>query len=214
MPNTPPESLNGLNNPERPRGQDLSGPEFLHYQSEWMKLAQQLFKLGRDRTETHKVDIQKALDQPSEAAKNYHGEMRLEQLKNQFESTEHHNEVVSSQKLYIDSEDCIIELQFWNEEHPFGMSEGTERDIFYIAFNYKNLVPEDQQAENINYATITNIKETITIRMLDGERQTTPQRASEISQVLKDLVSDPQIDQRIMEPEEAKLEISKIDQLN
>ena len=196
---------------ERPRGQDLSGPEFLHYQSEWMKLGQQLFVLGRDRTDKHRVDIKETLDNPSQPVRSYHGEQYLEQLKNQ---PRFRNEIISSQNLYIDSSDCIVELQIWNEEHPFGMSNEIERDIFYIAFHYKNSIPEDQQAENINYATITNIEETISIVMLDDERQTNPKRASEISQVLKDLVSDPQIDQRIMEPEEAKLEISKVDRIN
>jgi len=196
---------------ERPRGQDLSGPEFLHYQSEWMKLGQQLFVLGRDRTDKHRVDIKETLDNPSQPVRSYHGEQYLQQLKNQ---PRFRNEIISSQNLYIDSSDCIVELQIWNEEHPFGMSDEIERDIFYIAFHYKNSIPEDWQHEKIDYAVIANIEETISIVMLDDERQTNPKRASEISQVLKDLVSDPQIVQRIMEPEEAKFEISKVDRLN
>lgn len=196
---------------ERPRGQDLSGPEFLHYQAEWMELTQKLFGLGRDKTDKHRVDIKETLGNPSSIAKSYHGEQYLEQLRNQ---PRYRNEVISSQNLYINSEDYIVELQIWNEEHPYGITEETERDLLYIAFHYKKTIPEELEAEKIDYAVITNAEETISIVMRDDERQTNPKRAGEISQVLKDLTNSPQIDSMIMQPERAKLEISRLDQLN
>ena len=195
---------------ERPKGQDLSGPEFLHYQAEWMKQAQKLFILGRDKTDKHKVDIKETLENPSLCAASLMYKY-LEELRQQ---PRYRNEVVSSQNLYIDSNDCIVELQIWNEEHPFGMSDETERDIFYITFHYKKLVPKELESEKIDYAVITSAEETISIVMMDEERQTNPKRASEISEILKDLANSPQIEQRIMEPEEAKLEIYRIKRLN
>lgn len=196
---------------ERPRGQDLSGPEFLHYQAEWMKHAQKLFALGRDKTDKHRVDLKKTLDNPSSIAKSYHGEQYLEQLKNQ---PRYRNEVISSQNLYIDADDYIVELQIWNEEHPYGITEETERDVFYITFYYKNSIPEELEGEKIDYAVITSAEEAISIVMMDEERQTNPKRASEISKVLKDLYDDPQIHGHFLDPEIAKLEIAKLNQLN
>jgi hypothetical protein len=196
---------------DRPIGQDLSGPEFLHYRSEWMILAQRLFILGKDKTDKHKVNVEDTLSNPSEVARIYHGEKYLEELKN---LPRYRNELISSQNLYIDLDDYILELQMWNEEHPFGLTEETERDMFYIAFHYKKTIPEELQNDKINYAVISNIKEMISIVMCSEERQTNPKKASEITQVLKDLVSDPQIDSHFMDPEIAKNELSRIDPLN
>jgi hypothetical protein len=196
---------------DRPTGQDLSGPEFLHYRSEWMILAQRLFILGKDKTDKHKVNVEDTLTNPSEVVRIYHGEKLLEELKN---LPRYRNELISSQNLYIDSDDYILELQMWNEEHPFGLTEEIERDMFYIAFHYKKAIPEEQQNDKINYAVISNIKEMISIVMCSEERQTNPKKASEITQVLKGLVSDPQIDSHFMDPEIAKNELARIDQLN
>ena len=61
MPNITPESIN----PERPAGQDLSGPEFLYYTTEWQKLAQKLFILGRDKTDKYRTRPREVIVNPS-----------------------------------------------------------------------------------------------------------------------------------------------------
>lgn len=205
-----PESIN----PERPAGQDLSGPEFLYYSTEWQKLAQKLFILGHDKTDKFKTKAREVLDNPSTAVRAFHGDEYLAEVSDQFKKTSSREDLIASQNLYIDQPDYIIELQVWNEEHPFGLNENTERDVFYMGIHYKRQIPEELHSDTIYYVVCSTMKEAISIVMLDEYRQTNPKRASEVTEILKGMVNDPAIISKILDPEEAKKELSKIDQLN
>ena len=208
MPNITPESTN----PERPAGQDLSGPEFLYYTTEWQKLAQKLFILGRDKTDKYRTRPREVIKNPSVLL--HHDDERVAELTGQFEKASSREELISSQNLYIDQPDYIIELQVWNEEHPFGLNENTERDVFYMGIHYKRQIPEELHDDTIYYVVCSTMKEAISIVMLDEYRQTNPKRAGEVTEILKGMVNDPGIINKILDPEEAKKELSRIDQLN
>ena len=153
---------------------------------------------------------------PREVIKNpsvllHHDDERVAELTGQFEKASSREELISSQNLYIDQPDYIIELQVWNEEHPFGLNENTERDVFYMGIHYKKEIPEELHDDTIYYVVCSTMKEAISIVMLDEYRQTNPKRAGEVTEILKGMVNDPGIINKILDPEEAKKELSRIE---
>ena len=113
--------------------------------------------------------------------------------------------------LCIDQGDRIIELQALIERPT---TQGEEFDKFSISFLYRKPIPIAEKRKKIHYAMISEHDEAISIVMFDKSRQTNPKRASEITDILKDIANDPYLDQQLLSPDKAKESVAELDKLN
>ena len=210
MPNITPESSSGPNNPEGSENK-ISAEQQAELLKDWFSSVSKIDYLVRSKkreyvTENIDAFIQGEIDELSQILQPQESELlkKLQKVREGLEQVPHRNDILTGKCIAIDDKDKVVLIYLWNEEQAYGAKANMDEVRLEIEFLYKTPVDVVDKARKISYALVTDNKlNPISIFTQDQHQSSLAENAKVITDTLKELASDPDLDKRSLTVSEA-----------
>jgi hypothetical protein len=210
MPNITPESSSGPNNPEGSEN-ELSAEQQAIVLKDWFDSVSKIDYLVRSKkreyvTENIDAFIRGEIDELSQILQPQDSELlkKLQKVREVQEKVPHRNDILTGKCIAIDDKDKVVLIYLWNEEQAYGAKANMDEVRLEIEFLYKTPVDMVDKSRKISYALVTDNKlNPVSIFTQDQHQSSLAENAKEITETLKELASDPDLDERSLTLSEA-----------
>lgn len=211
MPNITPESSSGPHNTEGSENK-LSAEQQAELLKDWFNSVSKIDYLVRSKKREYKTEnidafIRGEIDELSQIIlQPQESELlnKLQAVREVQEKVPHRNDILTGKCIAIDDKDKVVLIYLWNEEQAYGAKANMDEVRLEIEFLYKTPVDVVDKSRKISYALVTDNKlNPVSIFTQDQHQSSLAENAKEITETLKELANDPDLDKRSLTVSEA-----------